>query len=112
MWMSIPTLEGFRPGRVLDGHVHDVLGCPEPVWPYSTRVEAKERMREWLKGHNAKIWLPGEGRAADDCTIIVHGFSHKFTAVSENHALCLAVLLAHYLKHYGRHIPIGGYNRR
>jgi hypothetical protein len=29
------TIEKLQPGRVLDGYVHDVLGFPEPVWPYS-----------------------------------------------------------------------------
>jgi hypothetical protein len=95
MWMSTNTIKAFRPGRVLDGHVHDVLGVPEPVWPYSTHPRARERLREWLKMQKAQIWLAGEARASDDCAVSVRGFHESFNAVSENHALCLAVLLAH-----------------
>jgi hypothetical protein len=109
MWMSIDTIRGFRPGRVLDGHVHDVLGVPEPVWPYSTHPNAKGRLRDWLKSQRATVALPGQGRASDDCVVLAHGFRQSFDAVSENHALCLAVLLASYLKAHGRHPRFGNF---
>jgi hypothetical protein len=110
MWMSTFTIKEFRPGRVLDGHVHDVLGFPEPVWPYSTHPKAQVRMREWLKAQQADIWLPGQARASDDCVILIRGFRESFDALNENHALCLAVLLANYLIHYGRHKKIGNFH--
>ena len=106
--MSTFTIKGFRPGPVLDGHVHDVLGFPEPVWPYSTHPKAQIRLREWLKGNKSRVRLPGEARASDDCVVQVGGFRESFTAANENHALCLAVLLSDYLVKYGRHIPVKG----
>jgi hypothetical protein len=108
MWMSTHTIKGFRPGRVLDGHVHDVLGFPEPVWPYSTHPKAKDRLRDWLKSKDVEIYLPGQARASDDCVILVRGLRQSFEAVSENHALCLAVLLANYLMEHGRKISVTG----
>ena len=98
--MSTFTIETLKPGRVLDGHVHDLLGVPEPVWPYSTHPNSKQRLREWLKKNGVTISLPGQGRASDDCVVLVRGLRHAFAAVSENHALCLGVLLA--LSHGGR----------
>jgi hypothetical protein len=97
----------MRPGRVLDGYVHDVLGVPEPVWPYSTHVKAQVRLREWLKVNRVEIRLPGEVGCSDNCFVHVSGFRDSFPALNENHALCLAVLVAQYLKENGRHIPIG-----
>jgi hypothetical protein len=108
MWMNTLTIKGLRPGRVLDGHVHDVLGWPEPVWPYSTHPKSKDRLREWLKSQAVKVWLPGEGCASDDCVVLVRGFRESFEAVSENHALCLGVLLSRYLTEHGRHFPVTG----
>jgi hypothetical protein len=108
MWMSTLTIKKFQPCRVLDGHVHDVLGFPEPVWPYSTHLNAKGRLREWLKAHEVKVSLPGQDRASDDCVVLVRGFRESFEAVSENHALCLAVLLSSYLMEHGRKIPVKG----
>jgi hypothetical protein len=108
MAMDSFTIRRLQPGRVLDGHVHDVLGVPEPVWPYSTHPKAQGRLREWLKAQSVTIWLPGQARCSDDCVILVRGFRDSFSAVSESHALCLAVLSAHYLLHNGRHIPIKG----
>lgn len=108
MFMSTQTIQSFQPGRVLDGHVHDVLGFPEPVWPYSTHPKSKDRLREWLKSQAVTVFLAGEGRASDDCVVLVRGFRASFEAVSENHALCLAVLLARYLMEHGRHFPMKG----
>ena len=54
--------------------------------------------------------MPGQGRAADDCVLLVRGFRESFEAVSENHALCLAVLLACYLKEHGRHVTYGNFH--
>lgn len=108
MWMSTFRIAEFKPGRVLDGHVHDVLGHPEPVWPYSTHAKAKDRLREWLKAKDAQIFLPGQGRASDDCVVLVRGLRQSFEAVSENHALCLAVLMTDYLMRDGRKIPVKG----
>ena len=84
------TIRKFKPGRVLDGHVHDLLGVPEPVWPYSTHPNAKGRLRDWLKANQVEIWLPGQARASDDCVILVNDFREVFEAGNENHALCLA----------------------
>jgi hypothetical protein len=109
MFMSRDTITALRPGRVLDGHVHDALGVPEPVWPYSTHPKAKERLKDWLKGQGATVFLPGERRAADDCVLLVGGFRERFDAVSENHAFCLAVLLTCYLKEHGRHVTYGNF---
>ncbi len=106
--MSTHTIKALRPGRVLDGHVHDALGWPEPVWPYSTHPNSKGRLRDWLKSRGATISLPGQGRASDDCVVLVRGFRESFEAVSENHALCLAVLLSRYLTEHGRHFPVKG----
>ena len=106
--MSISTIKNFRPGRVLDGHVHDTLGVPEPVWPYSTHPNAKGRIREWLKSRDVSISLPGQDRASDECVVLVRGFRQSFEAVSENHALCLAVLMTKYLLEHGRKIPVKG----
>lgn len=103
MW-DLQTISKLHPGRVLDDHVHDVLGFPEPVWPYSTHPNARGRLREWLKGCGATVSLPGEGRASDDCVVLVRGFRHAFAAVTESHALCLGVLLARYLIENGRAI--------
>jgi hypothetical protein len=110
MWMNTNTIKAFRAGRVLDGHVHDALGCSEPVWPYSTHPQARERLREWLKTQQVQIWMAGEARASDDCVITVRGFRESFDAVSENHALCIAVLLAHNRINYGRKIPVRGFH--
>lgn len=107
MWMNTFTIKTFKPGRVLDGHVHDLLGYPEPVWPYSTHPRAQVRLREWLKGKGVKIWLPGESGATDDCVILVRDLRDSFQAVSESHALCLAVLLAHHFIEYGRKMRTG-----
>jgi hypothetical protein len=109
MFMDRRTIKKFQPGRVLDGHVHDALGVPEPVWPYSTHANARDRLRDWLKGKKATVYLPGERRASDDCVLLVYGFRESFEAVSENHALCLAVLLACYLKEHGRHVTYGNF---
>src|SRR5262245_49405241 len=98
-----------KPGRVLDGHVHDILGVPEPVWPYSTHVKAQARLREWLKAHQVEIWLPGQARASDDCVIRFNDLREEFEALSENHALSLAVLLTNYLKKHGRKITYGNF---
>lgn len=107
MWMSLQTIAKFQPGRVLDGHVHDVLGWPEPIWPYSTHPNAKGRLREWLKERRATVSLPGQGRASDDCVVLVAGFRHAFEAVTESHALCLGVLFVRYLLEDGRKIKMG-----
>jgi hypothetical protein len=40
--------------------------------------------------------------------VLVRGFRESFEAVSENHALCLAVLLSVYLMEHGRKIPVKG----
>jgi hypothetical protein len=109
MFMSRDTIRAFRAGRVLDGHVHDALGMPEPIWPYSTHPKSTPRLREWLKSESATVFLPGQSRASDDCVLLVRGFREAFDAVSENHALCLAVLLACYLRDYGRHVRIGNF---
>jgi hypothetical protein len=108
MWMSTFRIQEFKPGRVLDGHVHDVLGFPEPVWPYSSHPKAKDRLRDWLKSKDVEVYLPGQGRASDDCVILVRGLRESFEAVSENHALCLAVLMTKYLLEHGRKIPVKG----
>jgi hypothetical protein len=110
MFMDTFTIKNFKPGRVLDGHVHDLLGVPEPVWPYSTHPNAKGRLRDWLKANQVELWLPGQARASDDCVILVNGFREVFEARSENHALCLAVLLTGYLKRYGRHIRVRSFH--
>jgi hypothetical protein len=94
----------------LDGHVHDALGVPEPVWPYSTHPKAKGRLRDWLKSQGATVFLPGERRASDDCVVLLRGFRESFEAVSESHALCLAVLLACYLREHGRAIKCGNFH--
>jgi len=109
MWMDTFTIKELKPGRILDGHVHDVLGFGEieEAWPYSIHPKARDRLREWLKSNSVEIYLPGQARASDDCVILVRGLRASFEAVSENHALCLAVLLANYLREYGR--KIGGY---
>ena len=109
MWMSTFTIKEFRPGRVLDGHVHDVLGFPEPVWPYSTHPKAQVRLREWLKAHQVEIWLPGQARACDDCVILFKDFRESFEALNENHVLCVAVLLTDYLKKHGRKMTYGNF---
>ena len=109
MGMNHFQIRELKPGRVLDGHVHDLLGVPEPVWPYSTHLNARARLKEWLKTHAVEIWMPGQACASDDCVIHVNGFRDSFEAVSENHALCLAVLLADYLIHNGRHVRIGNF---
>ena len=103
------TIKEFKPGRVLDGHVHDLLGVPEPVWPYSTHPNAKGRLRDWLKGNQVEIWLPGQARTSDDCVILVNGFRGAFEASNENHALCIAVLLTNYLKKHGKRIKMGNF---
>jgi hypothetical protein len=108
MEMDSFTIRRLQPGRVLDGHVHDILGFPEPVWPYSTHPNAQGRLRDWLMAHAVTIWLPGQGHCSDDCVILVRGFRDSFSAVSESHALSIAVLSAHYLLRNGRHIPISG----
>jgi hypothetical protein len=107
MWTDAFKIKTLKPGRVLDGHVHDVLGYMEPVWPYSTHRRARGRLREWLKGKGAKVSLPGEGRAADDCVVLLGEMRLSFEAVSENHALCLGVLLTCYLTEHGRKIAVG-----
>ena len=104
------TICKLQPGRVLDGHVHDVLGFPEPVWPYSTQVKAKGRLREWLKTNRVEIWLPGQVCGSDHCFIHANGLRDSFSALNENHALCLAVLVAQYLKHHGRPITMGNFH--
>ena len=109
MFMCRRTIKAFRPGRVLDGHVHDALGVPEPVWPYSTHPNARGRLRDWLKRQGATVSLPGAGRAADDCVLLVRGFRESFEALSENHALCLGVLLACYLREHGRAVTYGNF---
>ena|SRR5579863_1349197 len=110
MDMDTFAIKDQKPGRVLDGHVHDVLGFPEPVWPYSTHINARVRLREWLKTNHVEIWLPGQACASDDCVIHAHGFRDEFVAISENHALCLAVLLTRYLKDNGRKITYGSFH--
>jgi hypothetical protein len=109
MDMSTFAIKDQKPGRVLDGHVHDVLGFPEPVWPYSTHVKAQVRLREWLKAQQIEIWMPGQARASDDCVILFKDFREAFEALNENHALCLAVLLTDYLKKHGRKITYGNF---
>src|SRR5262249_25620353 len=104
------TIQNLTPGRVLDGHVHDVLGVSEPVWPYATHPNARARMREWLKSR-ASVWLAGEAHAGDDCIIEVRGRRRQsFMAGSENHALCLAILLTVHMQR-NPDPPIGGSNR-
>jgi hypothetical protein len=109
MQMDSLTIRKFQPGSFLDGHVHDVLGFPEPVWPYSTHPNAAGRLREWLKSHNVKLWMPGtDGYPGDDCVVQFQTYPRQsFEAVSASHALCLAVLLANYLDNFGIHHPIG-----
>lgn len=69
-------------------------------------------MREWLKGR-AVVWLAGEGHAGDECLLEVTGFRRQaFKAGSENHALCLAVLLTDYTLKQGRKIPTRGFSGR
>ena len=106
------TIRKMRPGSVLDGHVHDVLGFPEPVWPYSTHPRAQVRLWEWLKLKQAQVWLPGKDEyPGDDCVMKFQSYPRQhFDAVSINHALCVALLLVDYLRHHGRHFPIGGVN--
>lgn len=110
MWMDTFTIKTLRPGRILDGHVHDVLGLGEveEPWPYSIHPNASGRLRDWLKSKAVEIYLPGQAGASDDCVILVRGLRASFNAVSENHALCLAVLLANYLLEHGRKIPAKG----
>lgn len=103
------SIKEMKPGRVLDGHVHDVLCVPEPVWPYSTHENARPRLREWLKTRNVQIFLPGQARACDDCVILWGEFRESFEAVNESHALCLAVLMADYLKKHGYHFRVGNF---
>lgn len=110
MDMDRSAIRNQKPGRALDGHVHDVLGVPEPVWPYSTHVKTQARLREWLKSHQVEMWSPGQACASDDCVIHVHGFREEFMAISENHALCLAVLLTRYLKDNGKKITYGNFH--
>ena len=111
--MDSITIRRLRPGRVLDGHVHDVLGFPEPVWPYSTHPNAKGRLRDWLKSKPVKLWLAGEGHASDDCILEIAGNRRvSFEAVNENHALCLAVLLTDYQLKFGWKIPNVGFSGR
>ena len=95
------TIRKMKPGRVLDGHLHDLLGMAEPVWPHSTHPNARPTLRAWLKEKSVLLLLPGEGHAGDGCILAVPGRSREsFVAVSESHALCLAVLLADYsIKH-------------
>src|SRR6266700_2725374 len=95
------AIRNLKPGRVLDGHVHDLLGLPEPVWPHSSHPAARPTLRAWLKEKSVMLLLPGEGHAGDDCLIAVPGrWRESFEALNESHALCLAVLLAdHSLKH-------------
>lgn len=107
--MDSITLTKFKPGRVLDGHVHDLLAVAEPVWPYSTHPNAKGRLRDWLKANHVEIWLPGQARASDDCVILVNGFRGAFEALTENHALCIAVLLTDYFKKHGKKIKYGNF---
>lgn len=64
-------------------------------------------MREWLKAKGVEIWMPGQKHAGDDCVIVVRDFRESFEAVSESHALCLAVLLVGYLLEHGRKITMG-----
>lgn len=107
--MDSLTIKKFKPGRVLDGHVHDLLGVPEPVWPYSTHPNAKGRLRDWLKANQVEMLLPGQARASDDCVILVNDFREVFEAASENHALCIAVLLADYCKKHRQRITYGNF---
>ncbi len=107
--MDTFTIKNFKPGRVLDGHVHDLLGVPEPVWPYSTHPNAKGRLRDWLKANQVEMWLPGQARASDDCVILVNGFRQAFESLSENHALCIAVMLTDYLKKHGKKVTYGNF---
>jgi hypothetical protein len=99
----------LQPGRVLDGHVHDVLGFPEPVWPYSTHPKAQARLRDWLKLHRVEVTSPGQACGSDNCFVHVGGFRDSFAALNESHALCLAVLVARYLQQHGRRIPLGNF---
>jgi len=69
-------------------------------------VKAQVRLRERLKSNQVKVWLLGQARASDDCVVNASGFRDSCEALSENHALCRAVLLAHYLKQHGRHLPV------
>jgi hypothetical protein len=107
MFMDSIRIKEFKPGRVLDGHVHDLLGVPEPVWPYSTHEKAQVRLREWLAAQKVEIRLPRWRRPNEDTFIHVGDLSDRFSSVSTNHALCLAVLLADYLKKHGRKIKYG-----
>jgi hypothetical protein len=100
------AIEKLQPGRVLDGHVHDVLGFPEPIWPYSTHVKAQGRLREWLKAQRVEVTLPGQACSSDNCFVRVNGFRGSFEALNENHALCLAVLVARYLQENGRNFTV------
>lgn|ERR1700733_11776469 len=101
------TIKKFKPGRVLDGHVHDLLGVPEPVWPYSTNEKAQVRLREWLAANRVEIRLPRWRRPDEDTFVHVGELTDRFSALSTNHALCLAVLLANYLKKHGKKITYG-----
>jgi hypothetical protein len=113
MAMDGLTICRLMPGRVLDGHVHDLFEAEDPVWPYSTHPAARLRLRQWLQSHGVKLWLPGEGHAGDDCILEVPGLRcQSFDAISENHALCLAVLLADYQLKHGRRIPKAGFAGR
>lgn len=108
-YMDFSTIKRLRPGRVLDGHVHDALGVREPIWPYSTHPNARALLRDWLRVR-ATLWLPGQAHAGDDCILEVPGLPRQsFHAVSENHALCLAVLLTESSLRHGRKIPVGGF---
>jgi hypothetical protein len=101
--MDSSTIRKFKPGRVLDGHVHDVLGLPEPIWPHSTHPAALPTLRAWLKEKSVTLLLPGEAHAGDDCVLHVPKRAREsFDAVSESHALCLAVLLADCSIKYGQ----------
>ncbi len=108
MWIGTYTIKALRPGHALDSHVHDVLGVPEPVWPYSTHPKAQPRLREWLKSQGVSISMPGQDRASDHCVILFRGYREAFEAVSENHALCLTVLLCRYLSQDGRRFTVTG----
>lgn len=103
MQMDVFTIRKFKPGSVLDGHVHDVLGLPEPVWPHSTHVAALPTLRAWLKERSVVLLLPGQVHAGDDCVLAVPKRPRaSFEAVSESHALCLAVLLTDQSIKYGQ----------
>jgi len=109
MFMDSITIKEFKPGRVLDGHVHDLLGVSDPVWPYSTHEKAQVRLREWLAAQQVEIKLPRWRRPHEDTFIHVGDLSDRFTSVSTSHALCLAVLLADYLKKHGKKTTYGNF---